>query len=305
MIALSVENLKKNFGLVRAVDDVSFSVNKGEILGLLGHNGAGKSTIIRCILGIKKPDSGDITFHIDANQITNNSKIGYLPEERGLYKDARIMDILVYLAGLKNYPANKARQRISEYLVKFDLAGKEKVKVATLSKGMAQKIQFIAAVVHEPELLILDEPISGLDPVSQDVIIREVRALAEAGTTILLSSHQMNFVESICQRIYMLHKGQPLFYGSIGQLKESHGAYTCDITGAPPDADFRQWPYVEKVTFDGVKHILALQPQTSVQAFLAQMPQVTAIPFDEFHINRLSLHDIFVKLATSGGEPND
>jgi ABC-2 type transport system ATP-binding protein len=303
--AISVENLTKTFGFVRAVDNVTFSVERGEILGLLGHNGAGKSTIIRCILGIKKPDSGAIAIRVDAKAKSNNSKIGYLPEERGLYKDARVMDILVYLAGLKNCPADKARARAREYLAKFDMAEHEKAKVSALSKGMAQKVQFIAALVHEPELLILDEPISGLDPVSQDGIIREVRALADAGTTILLSSHQMNFVESICSRILMLHKGRPIFYGSIGHLKERHGAYTCEIAGASPVTDFRLWPFVENVTFDGVKHILTLHPQATVSEFLAQMPQNTDVLIDEFRVNRLSLHDIFVNLVTSGGADDE
>ncbi|MCL1919313.1 MAG: ATP-binding cassette domain-containing protein [Peptococcaceae bacterium] len=303
--AITIENLTKSFGSVRAVNDVTFAVNRGEILGLLGHNGAGKSTIIRCILGIKKPDKGMITVRLGTKGKNSNSRIGYLPEERGLYKDARVMDILVYLAGLKNCPADKARLRAREYLEKFDLAAHEKAKVSALSKGMAQKVQFIAALVHEPELLILDEPISGLDPVSQDVIIREVRGLAGKGTTILLSSHQMNFVESICNRIVMLHEGRSIFYGSIAQLKEIHGSYSCEITGAFPDTDFGQWPFVEKTTFDGVKHILTLRPQATAAEFLSQLPSLTDVPVDEFSVNRLSLHDIFVKLVTLGGTEDD
>jgi ABC-2 type transport system ATP-binding protein len=302
---LTVANLSKSFGLVRAADNISFTINKGDILGLLGHNGAGKSTIIRCLLGIRKPDRGTITYHIDTSLKTNNSKIGYLPEERGLYREARVMDLLVYLAGLKNYPADKARRRVQTYLAQFDLKGRERAKISTLSKGMAQKIQFIAAVLHEPELLILDEPISGLDPMSQDIILREVRALAEAGTTILLSAHQMNFVESLCTHIFMLHKGRQIFYGSLRQLKKQHGTYTCEVTGAPPDMDFRPWPFIKTITFDGTKHILELHPQASVQEFLAHMPQDIG-PVDEFRVNRLPLHDIFVNLVTAeGGDLHD
>ncbi len=220
---LSVSNLTKSFGKFKAVDNVSFEVHRGDILGLLGHNGAGKSTIIRCILGIKEQDSGDITFHIEAGLANNNAKIGYLPEERGLYKDASIMDVLLYLSDLKNYPKEKAKARIYHYLEKFDLVGKEKQKISAMSKGMAQKIQFISSIIHEPELLILDEPLSGLDPVSQDVIINEIKELSASGITILLSSHQMNFVESLCSHIFMIHKGRQIFNGTIAELKEKYG----------------------------------------------------------------------------------
>src|SRR5690606_35883188 len=135
------------------------------------------------------------------------NKIGYLPEERGLYKDVRVMDILLYLAELKDYPLDKAKQRAMEYLKKLDLEGKEHVKMEELSKGMAQKVQFISSIIHEPELLILDEPFSGLDPVNQEVLKTEIRNLAKSGTAIVLSSHQMNLVEEMCYRVFMIQRG--------------------------------------------------------------------------------------------------
>ncbi len=156
-VILSVDNITKIFGKSVVVNNISFEVKRGEILGLVGPNGAGKSTIIRCLLGIIHPDSGSINYNLDNMYKLNTSKVGYLPEERGLYKDAKIIDILLYIAGLKNYPLDKARKTAEEYFGKLDLKGRDKAKIQELSKGMAQKVQFIASVIHEPEFLVLDE----------------------------------------------------------------------------------------------------------------------------------------------------
>jgi ABC-2 type transport system ATP-binding protein len=199
---LKVEGLNKWFKDTQVLHDISFEVYKGEIMAILGPNGAGKSTTIRNIMGIMYPDEGRITFH-NHPEIPRH-KIGYLPEERGLYKNVKVMDILLYLAELKDYPLDKARERALHYLKKFGLEGKENALVEELSKGMGQKVQFIASVIHEPELLILDEPFSGLDPVSQELFKEEIRRLAEKGTAILLSSHQMNLVEEMADRLFMI-----------------------------------------------------------------------------------------------------
>src|SRR5699024_8113355 len=215
---LEVIGLKKSFKDKQVLRDVSFTVNKGEIMAILGPNGAGKSTTIRTIMGIIYPDAGDVFFQGHAE--VPRHKIGYLPEERGLYKNVKVMDILLYLAELKDYPIAKAKERALDYLKKFDLEGKENVNVEELSKGMSQKVQFISAVIHEPELLILDEPFSGLDPVSQDVFKEEIRALANNGTAILLSSHQMNLVEEMCDRVFLMQRGQKVIDGPLEDVKE-------------------------------------------------------------------------------------
>ncbi|SCY33851.1 ABC transporter ATP-binding protein [Alkaliphilus peptidifermentans] len=300
---LSVEGICKEFGGKKVVDDISFQVSKGEILGILGPNGAGKSTTIRSIMGIIYPDSGNIDFRIEcANNTIPIDKIGYLPEERGLYKNVRIIDILMYLADLKNYPKNKAKKRIFEYLEKFDLKGKEKAKIEELSKGMAQKVQFIAAVLHEPEILILDEPFSGLDPVSQDVFREEIINLAKGGTSILLSSHQMNLVEALCNRIFLIHQGKKVIYGNLDEIKESFANFKCTINGSFNGIDLLNFPYVDKVEGDEGKKTVYFKPDASINTFINEISNHMEIK--ELHIDRISLHDIFVRIA-KGGIPNE
>src|SRR5690606_10572441 len=215
----------------QVLKNISFEVKKGEIMAILGPNGAGKSTTIRNIMGILYPDEGSITFHNHKGKGIPQNKIGYLPEERGLYKNVKVMDILLYLADLKDYPLDKAKERILDYLKKFDLEGKENVSIEELSKGMGQKVQFIGAVIHEPELLILDEPFSGLDPVSQDIFKEEIRRLRDAGTSILLSSHQMNLVEEMCDRLFMIQRGEKVIYGTLDEVKTEYANFKCTIQG--------------------------------------------------------------------------
>src|SRR5690625_1332373 len=228
---LTVESLGKSFKDKKVLDQISFEVRQGEIMAILGPNGAGKSTTIRNIMGIMYPDEGSVTFHNHQGKSIPRSKIGYLPEERGLYKNVKVMDILLYFAELKDYPLKKARERALAYLKKFDLEGKENASVEELSKGMGQNVQFIGSIIHEPELLILDEPFSGLDPVSQEVFKEEIRNLANNGTAILLSSHQMNLVEELCDRLFMIHRGQKVIYVSIDEVKEKYANFKCTIIG--------------------------------------------------------------------------
>ncbi|KAB3535774.1 ABC transporter ATP-binding protein [Alkaliphilus pronyensis] len=296
---LSVEGISKKFGGTKVVDDISFQVDKGEIMGILGPNGAGKSTTIRSIMGIIYPDSGSIKFNIkNTSKIVPIEKIGYLPEERGLYKNVKVMDVLMYLVDLKNYPKTRAKKRMYEYLEKFDLKGKEKAKIEELSKGMAQKVQFMASILHEPELLILDEPFSGLDPVSQDVFREEIIELAKAGTSILLSSHQMNLVEALCNRIFLINKGKKVIYGGLNEIKESYANFKCTINGVFNGLDLLALPYVDKVEGDESKKIIYFKPNASINTFINEISQ--NIEVNELHIDRISLHDIFVGIAKGG-----
>lgn len=296
---LTVSHIDKTFGKNKVVDDISFEVHQGEILGLVGPNGAGKSTIIRCILGIIHPDQGTINYAFARSKQNYRSKIGYLPEERGLYRDVKILHILQYLAELNDYPKEKAHQRALEYMEKFDLKGKEKYKIQELSKGMAQKVQFIAAIIHEPEFLILDEPLSGFDPVSQDLFIDEIKKLAAGGTTILLSSHQMNMVESLCHRIFMINRGQRVLYGELDAMKEQHGNYICEIIGNNT-FNFSNLPSVNKVETAGNKTIIHLKNGVTPTLFLQEIPP--DLDIKEINMQRASLHDIFVNTVTGGGQ---
>jgi len=295
-VLLTVENISKSFGKTTVFDQISFEVKRGEILGLVGPNGAGKSTIIRCILGIIHPDSGTIRYHSGGDGSPDTSKIGYLPEERGLYKDARIIDILLYLASLKKYPLDKARKRAEEYFSKLDLKGKNKAKIQELSKGMAQKVQFIASMIHEPEFLVLDEPLSGFDPVSQNIFIEEIKRLAANGTTILLSSHQMNMVESLCSRIFMINKGETVLYGDIESLKACYAGYKCEITGNNDPSVLALLPMVDRVEPEGPKYILHLKNNVDPRRFIRELPP--DIDIREMNLYRTTLHDIFVNTIT-------
>ncbi|MBC5635506.1 ABC transporter ATP-binding protein [Ornithinibacillus sp. BX22] len=296
-VMLTVEGLKKSFKDKQALKGISFEVRKGEIMAILGPNGAGKSTTIRNIMGIMYPDEGSITFHNHQGKEIPRNKIGYLPEERGLYKNVKVMDILLYLADLKDYPLDKAKERILMYLKKFDLEGKEKVSMEELSKGMGQKVQFIGAILHEPELLILDEPFSGLDPVSQELFKEEIRSLADRGTAILLSSHQMNLVEEMCDRLFMIQNGQKVIYGTLDEVKTKYANFKCTIRGKNARQDLEGIPSVQRVEEKDETTILYLDSDVEPTSWLKNLP--SDLNVHELKINRISLHEIFIDIATN------
>ncbi len=293
---LTVKSLGKSFKGKQIISNISFEVKQGEIMAILGPNGAGKSTTIRNIMGIMYPDEGSITFHHSKGATIPRHKIGYLPEERGLYKNVKVMDILLYLAELKDYPLDKAKQRALNYLKKFDLEGKEKVNVEELSKGMGQKVQFIASIIHEPELLILDEPFSGLDPVSQELFKQEIRNLAQNGTAILLSSHQMNLVEEMADRLFMIHRGQKVIYGEMTDVKMEYANFKCTIHGKNNKQDLAQLPNVQRVEQEDDRSIIYLSKDVQPATWLRQIPN--HINIQELTLNRISLHEIFIDIAT-------
>lgn len=293
---LAVEGLGKSFKDKQIISNISFEVKKGEIMALLGPNGAGKSTTIRNIMGIMYPDAGAITFHNSKNKEIPRNKIGYLPEERGLYKNVNVMDILLYLAELKDYPQNRAKERALEYLKKFGLEGKDKVSVEELSKGMGQKVQFIASILHEPELLILDEPFTGLDPVSQELFKEEIRSLAEKGTAILLSSHQMNLVEEMADRLFLIHRGTKVIYGTLGDVKKEYANFKCTISGMNSRSLLEGLPEVERIEQNGETAVLYLSRNVQPAVWLKNLP--AELDIQELSIDRISLHEIFIDIAT-------
>lgn len=301
MNLLEVREITKNYGDKTVVDQISFEAQAGQILGLLGPNGAGKTTAIRMIMDITVPDSGEIWFTADGNRTAGVPRhaIGYLPEERGLYRDAKIVPLLVFLAGLKGVEPETARRRALEWLERFELQNYANAKVEQLSKGMAQKVQFIAAVLHEPKFIVLDEPFSGLDPVNQELIKTEIRNLAARGAVVLLSSHQMNIVEELCDQIFLIHRGQKVVSGTLRQIKESYGNFRVYIETEAGIEQFIKLPGVADVNrLSESRWMLNLQDGTAPAKFMKAVPD--SVQIDELQIMRPSLHDIFVKVATGG-----
>ena len=217
---LDVKNLKKYFATQKAVDDISFSIQKGSIFGLLGPNGAGKTTLLRMITGIFYPDEGQILLNGQPyNPVGQVAAIGYMPEERGLYKRMKIGEQALYLAQLKGLSKADATHKIKQWFIKFGMESWWNKKVEDLSKGMSQKLQFVTTVLHEPELIILDEPFSGLDPVNANLIKDEIFRMAKDGHTIIFSTHRMEQVEEICDHIVLVNRGQKILDGTVKGIK--------------------------------------------------------------------------------------
>lgn len=238
---LSVRNLKKYYATQKAVDDISFDIEEGSIFGLLGPNGAGKSTLLRMITGIFYPDSGEILFNGEVfDQRKHSGDMGYMPEERGLYKKMKIGEQALYLCKLRGLDKSIAEQRVKEWFERLNMSTWWNKKVEDLSKGMGQKLQFVTTVAHQPRLLILDEPFSGLDPVNANVLKDEIFRLAKEGTTIIFSTHRMEQVEEICDNIALVNLGKKVLDGSVKQIKqdfkENKFAIQFNQAGiAPPD----------------------------------------------------------------------
>ena len=220
---VSVESVCKSYDGHKAVDGLSFQAVPGEIFGLIGPNGAGKSTTIRMVMNIIAPDTGRILFDGKPLSEADKARIGYLPEERGLYRKAKLGEVLEYLAGIKGAERQAARASIDAWLERFNLREWKNRKVSELSKGMAQKAQFIGAVAHNPSVVLFDEPFSGLDPLAQDELLSVMVELKSKGTTVLFSTHIMEHAERICERILLMNKGKALFYGTTADIKAEYG----------------------------------------------------------------------------------
>ncbi len=221
MELLKVSHLWKSFAGINAVKDVSFELRPGEIFGMLGPNGAGKTTTIRMIMDIIAPDRGEVNVLGGAAREAKH-RVGYLPEERGLYRNLKVLEVLVYLAELKGWNRNDARKRALDLLERVGLADRVQSKVRELSRGMQQKLQILAALINDPDLIILDEPFQGLDPVNLEVIKELLLEYRDAGKGIMLSSHQMNLVEVLCDRILLINKGEAVLYGNLSDIKQRY-----------------------------------------------------------------------------------
>lgn len=290
--------VSKHFGDVEAAKDISFEVESGEILGLIGPNGAGKTTVIRMLMEIIKPDSGDVRILGEPLQEATKNKIGYLPEERGLYKKLTVVDTLSYLASLKGTSGSATRQRATLLLERTGMLPHQHKKIEELSKGMSQLIQFIATILHDPQLVILDEPFYGLDPVNTRLLKDMVSELRKQGKTIILSTHMMNEVEELCDRILMINKGRSVLYGNLSEIKARYRTNSVFISA---DGDLGQVDGVLTTKDHGTHQELLLDGKTSPQKVLASLVNRN-VTVNRFEVATPPLSEIFIQVARGQSE---
>lgn len=303
---LNVRNVTKRYGDVTAVDSLSFSVSPGKIYGLIGPNGAGKSTSIRMIMNILAPDTGSIELEGKPFADEDRNRIGYLPEERGLYKKQTLNETLLYLAALKGCPSSVAQGRVDPWLERFGLSEYKNKKLDSLSKGMSQKAQFIATVLHEPDLVFLDEPFSGLDPVSADELLGIIRELKDSGKLVLFSTHVMEQAEKVCDHIIMLDRGKKILDGDLREIKRSRGTNSVSVVFADGTVGGREIleaiPAAAEVVVDGDAKsdsftVALAKDFVADDVFVALAGKASV---RSFAVNEPSLHSIFVSLARGG-----
>jgi ABC-2 type transport system ATP-binding protein len=291
--AVDVSHIAKSFGETQAVADASFAVERGQIFGLLGPNGAGKTTTIRLMLDIFKPDRGSVSILDGPMTEDKKERIGYMPEERGLYQDAPLERCLIYLGTLKGLPPDQARQRLRQYLERFDLDAHKTKKVKELSKGMQQKAQIINTILHQPELIIIDEPFAALDPVNTQLVKDLMRELRAQGTTILMSTHQMHQVEELCDRIVLIDHGRDVLYGGLDEIRRRYAGRAVLVRAA---GELPVVSGVETITRhnDATKLTLAegATPQDVLKALLAQN-----VVLEKFEIAIPTLAEIFIRVV--------
>ena len=296
MALLELQNLKKYFATQKAVDDISLNVEQGQIFGLLGPNGAGKTTLIRMITGIFYPDEGQIIFDGKKFDPTNDVEhIGYMPEERGLYKKMKIGEQTMYLAQLKGLKKADALAKIKKWFIKFEMEGWWNKKVEDLSKGMSQKLQFVTTVLHEPKLIILDEPFSGLDPVNSNLIKDEIFNLAKNGATIIFSTHRMEQVEEICNHIALVNKGTKILDGTVKQIKQDFKENLFSIGAEQMPAVNGEAPF-EIVGTKGQSNIVRIKESCNSNDVLQYLLNEN-VQIHSFNEILPSLNDIFIKLV--------
>ncbi len=293
--AIAVDNISKWYGDFQAVRNLSFDVQKGEIFALLGPNGAGKSTAIRMILDIIKPDQGKITVLGEKAGSGVTSRVGYLPEERGLYKNVPVAEMMAYLARLKGISRKDAHKRALSLLDKVDLAEHAHSKVQELSKGMQQKVQFVTTIMHEPDLIIIDEPFSGLDPVNRIVIKDLLTEFRDQGGAIVMSTHQMNQVEEMADRMLMISRGERKLYGPVDDIRKQYALHAIIVSG---QGDWDSLPGVtrtEDLGRDGT--MLHLQDDATADDVLSAIAQSEAMTIERFSLAVPTLDEIFIQVA--------
>ena len=293
MNIVELDQITKTFGATCAVDDLSLAVPSGSIYGFIGPNGSGKTTTLRIIMSILYPDRGNVRVLADGRPGRSSARIGYLPEERGLYKKMRVRELLRFLGELKS--GRKVNAEVDTWLERLGLTDAAHQRVEALSKGMSQKVQYIAAVVANPELLILDEPFSGLDPVNAEILRISILELRRQGTTIILSTHDMNLAETLCDFILMIFRGRKVLDGTLTAIQDQYGADTIRVSLDNGAGAVRNLPGVTDVRDLGQVQELHIDRATDSQAVLAALMKFGRVR--SFAVTRPSLHDIFVRIA--------
>jgi len=296
MNPIEVTNISKSFGATQAVADVSFAVERGEIFGLLGPNGAGKTTTIRIILDIFKSENGTVSILGGPMNEAKKDRIGYMPEERGLYQDIALENCLLYLSSLKGMSKAEARASLDGYLERFDLAVHKKKKVKELSKGMQQKAQIINTIIHNPELIIIDEPFTALDPINTQLVKDLMNELREQGSTIVMSTHQMQQVEELCDRIVLIDEGRDVLYGNLDEIRRqfSGNAVLVRVAGELPSVEG-----VQSVSSHNNAVKLTLSTGATPQEVLQRLMDQDVI-LEKFEIAIPSVSEIFIRVVEEG-----
>jgi ABC-2 type transport system ATP-binding protein len=300
MNAIELQSVCRSFGDRVAVDQLDLTIAPGLIHGFIGPNGSGKTTTIRMILRVFAPDRGRvIVFGKEHGQVADD-RIGYLPEERGLYKKMRVRDVIVFFAELKG--SRHSPTDIDDWLQRFSLADRARHRVESLSKGMAQKVQFISAVVARPELLILDEPFTGLDPVNREVFKDAILDLKRSGMTVLFSTHYMSVAEQMCDSICMIYRGSKVLDGPLDQIRRQYGEDTIRVRSGLADSEVLRLDGVTRITDLGRMRELRIRPGADVQKILRDL--VSSGPLEHFELGHPTLHDIFLRIAGNGCPQN-
>lgn len=296
---LTVKEVTKVFNHTVAVDKLSFEVSPGSVFGLLGPNGAGKTTTLRMIMNIIKPDSGEIIFEGITNDAQAFMRVGYLPEERGLYQKMKLHETIVYLATLKGLEPRIASQKAYDYLKMFDLTDYAHRKIEELSKGNQQKVQFIIAIIHDPVLLVLDEPFSGLDPVNQLLLKQIINDLQQKGTTIIFSTHQMEQVEKLCERICLINYGNRILYGELKKIKKEYGVQHLQIEFIGDKQALNDLNLSDFQISDG-RIAGVLSDNQKINDLLSTV--MSRVTVTSFQVLEPSLEQIFIDQVQKGGE---
>ena len=296
MNALEVTNLTKTFEKVIAVDNASFNVPEGSVFGLIGRNGAGKTTTLRMMMNIYQPDSGEIVFKGEKVGQDFKDSVGYLPEERGLYKKMKVIDTLIFLSELKGKSGREITIKAEDYLERFELADRKNSKVEDLSKGNQQKVQFISTILHDPEFLIFDEPFAGLDPINTNLLKQIILEMKDEGKVIIFSTHLMDFAEKMCDNIAMIDQGKIILNGKLDEIKKKFANRNVSINYEGDISFLRGNPIIENMEDFGNTTGIKVKKPEQVQELLRLLVEHNVI-IKKFNADEISLHEIFVSLA--------
>lgn len=301
MNALEVRNLTKTFDSITAVDSATFEVPEGSIFGLIGRNGAGKTTTIRLMMNIFMPDSGEVFLRGEKVGEDFKNKVGYLPEERGLYKKMKVLDTLLFFAEVKGVTGKDVNNKALEYLDRFELSDRKNSKIEDLSKGNQQKVQFICTLLHNPEFIILDEPFSGLDPINTNLLREIIIEEKKKEKVIILSTHLMDFAERMCDQIAMIDHGKIILNGSLSSIKERFAQRNVSLTYKGDISFLHNNPLIEQISDYGNTTGIKVRDASNIQELLRQLVE-RKVEIKNFSANEISLQEIFVELA--GGDEN-